>query len=441
MLTHSADEIASRIEKSGLLSRNQIDSCYDELDDPTPEKLLSALVRTGHLTRFQAVQLTRGRFSGFLLSGRYKILDSLGDGGMGYVLLCEHLVLQRLAAVKVLHPDQSATQESARRLVHESRLAAQLDHPNIARVFDAESDPSTFVAYEFVDGVDLHHLVAERGPLSMSRAASFVYQAACGLAAAHEAGVIHRDIKPGNLMVDRRGQVKIIDFGLAAGASGSFDPESERLVTLEFASPEQLTGNAIVDARTDLYSLGCTLLFLLTGKLPFECDADRRKRTPVDLTPRLREIPAEFRAVIDRMTSDRVADRFQTATEAMLALAPFCPTALTSCDEPAIPQRAPAEYRLGVTPAPVARPKPMLPAPVRTSRDTPSPMAPLRLDSKIYERMSSFAEPAPTVDAAADTRTEPMRPMAPSRFWQFGLVGLGSFVAGFLASAIVWLGQ
>jgi serine/threonine protein kinase len=267
---------------SGLLSRDQVRPYAAAGEDH--RGLAGRLVRDHLLTPFQARQLLAGRTQGYFLAGKYKLLSLIGVGGTGHVFLCEHLLLQRLVAVKLLvRAAADATTGGAaaalERFVREARAVAALDHPNIVRVYDMERAGGVpFMVMEYVDGTSLHQVVAGFGPLAPGRAADYARQAALGLQHAHEHGLIHRDVKPGNLLLDRVGAVKLLDLGLArflrdAGRNGNVTARynDEAVVgTVEYMSPEQGTTGAELDIRSDVYSLGATLYFLLTGRAPFE---------------------------------------------------------------------------------------------------------------------------------------------------------------------------
>ena len=207
--------------KSGLLDRGDVEKQWDTwqqagADPHDPTELADTLIRDGLLTRFQAEKLLIGRWRGFVISGKYRLLERLGAGGMGAVYLCEHVLMGRKVALKVLPPDMAGDAPSLARFSREARAVARLDHPNIVGAHDIDrEDKLHFLVLEFVDGCNLHEFVRRNGTLSGARAAHYIRQAALGLQHAHEAGLVHRDIKPGNLLLDRQGTIKILDMGLA----------------------------------------------------------------------------------------------------------------------------------------------------------------------------------------------------------------------------------
>jgi hypothetical protein len=327
-----------------------------DIADLPPDRLADRLVRDGLLTRFQADQLLRGKRQGFVLGGTYRVLDVLGAGGMGQVLLCEHVRLGTPAAVKLLPPDRAAEPAAAERFRREARVSARLRHPRIVRAYDLAADGGfEYLVMDFVDGVSLEGLVAAGGPLAPARAGGYVRQAAAALEQVRRAGLVHRDVKPGNLLVDRAGVVHLLDMGLARSVDGSRDDLTGRydegaiLGTADYMAPEQADGSGRVDARADVYALGGTLYFLLAGRPPFaggslaEKLVWHRTRT-ADLRAARPDVPAELDAAYRRMTAKDPADRFPTPGEAADALARWAAPAPPTPDE--LPRRCPAVERL-----------------------------------------------------------------------------------------------
>jgi len=245
---------------------------------PTPSRdarLGQKLVELGYLNRWQVGQLLQG-YTKFTL-GSYQILDAIGKGGMGYVFKGEHRLLGRTEAIKVLPKDQT-NPASIATFCHEIRALARLDHPNLVRLTYADKDGGTyFLVTEYVPGTNLRRLVRNHGPLSSQSAATIIIQAAEGLLHAHRNGLVHRDIKPGNLMVTPAGLTKITDLGLAAFSSESLSdsapnqPKQHRPIvgTPDYLAPEVITSPGDVRPVSDIYSLGCTLYYAVTGKVPF----------------------------------------------------------------------------------------------------------------------------------------------------------------------------
>lgn len=299
----------------------------------SPKEFADRLVASGQLTRFQAEKLLNGRWRGFMIAGKYRLLERLGAGGMGAVYLCEHLTMGRRVALKVLPLAQAEDPASLKRFYREARAVARLDHPNIVRAFDLDHEENLhFLVLEFVDGCNLHDFVRRNGPVSPLRAAHFLRQAALGLAHAHEVGLVHRDIKPSNMLLDRAGCVKVLDMGLAqffGDENSAFVKEFENgfvIGTADFLAPEQAV-NSQVDTRADIYSLGCTAYFLLVGRSPFQDGTSHQKmlwhqvRMPKPLSKYRDDIPAELLAIIERMMEKEPERRFQTPNALAEALA------------------------------------------------------------------------------------------------------------------------
>ena len=291
---------------------------------------------------------------------RYRVGALLGVGGMGAVYKAEHLLMERPVALKVLNReliDKPATIERFRR---EVRAAARLTHPNIVAAFDAEQAGEVhFLVMEYVEGVSLARRIAEEGPLPVAQVCDYVRQAALGLEHAHERGMVHRDIKPQNLMLTPSGQVKILDFGLArfvmesvpagamlgeenAAAPSNAEGQTKPLTqigivmgTPDYIAPEQARDSHVADIRADIYSLGCTLYDLLAGHAPFPEGSAVQKvkahlaRTPKPLKDLRPDVPPELIRTIERMMAKDPAERFQTPVEVAAALTPFLAVAPT----------------------------------------------------------------------------------------------------------------
>jgi serine/threonine protein kinase len=275
--------------------------------------------------------LLGGRHRGFFI-GSYKLLSHLGTGGMNSVFLAEHTVMKRLVAIKVLPFRGEQDRRFLERFRLESRAIASLDHPNIVRAHDFNNDQSVYyLVMEYIEGKDLHHYVKERGPLPFRMAADFVRQAAEGLHSAHRSGLVHRDVKPANLLVDRKKVVKLLDLGIARlerepDAGLSSDGSHQILGTADYLAPEQAIDSHTVDFRADVYSLGCTLYFLLTGHPPF-CKGTIAQRM---LAHQIQEPPSIFEdrpqappglvEICQRMMAKKPEDRFRSAEEVAIAL-------------------------------------------------------------------------------------------------------------------------
>jgi serine/threonine protein kinase len=350
--TSERDTFLLRLRESGLLTQQQVTAVSTRLGGVHSSTTLArALVRMRLLTRFQARMLLRGRTTGFFL-GPYRILEQVGHGGMGKVYKALHATMNRTVALKVLSPSLVKTPKARAMFRHEVQTAAQLCHPNIVTAYDAsETDGRHFLAMEFIAGATLSQIVHQRGSMPVGLSCEVIRQAALGLQHAHEKGLVHRDIKPANIMLSvapsvepatefqaggLRPQVKILDFGLSrlhrrrkSEAGDEIDAGRHPITgTPDFMSPEQARNRNAVDIRSDLYSLGCTFYYLLTGQVPFPgggmLDKLIRHHSELPTAPeRLRpKIPPAVAAIVLRLLAKDPADRYQTPQELADALTP-----------------------------------------------------------------------------------------------------------------------
>lgn len=269
--------LLARLRDSSILADWQVNELKRFGDTHT---LGRQLLQRGWLTPFQVNQALNGQWDS-LVVGPYVLQERLGQGGMGQVFKAWHLYLARLAAVKILRKERSQDPGTVSRFRREVLAVAQLSHPNIVLAFDAdEANGALYLAMEYVEGTTLSRLVRQRGPLPIFEACDYVRQAACGLAHAAERGLVHRDIKPSNLLVttplsDGSRTLKILDLGLAhmdelpVGDSATLTLPGMIIGTPDYIAPEQAVDPRLTDVRSDLYSLGCTLYFLVTGSVPF----------------------------------------------------------------------------------------------------------------------------------------------------------------------------
>lgn len=298
------------------------------VEEISDRDLAATLVETGRITSYQADQLLAGHTR--LKLGAYIITDWIGQGGMGQVFKAVHEMLGRECAVKVL-PLQKSTDEAVSNFRREIRTQAQLDHPNLVRAFDAGEDAGVhFLVVEFVPGTDLRRLVRSRGHLDIQQAANVIKQAAEGLAHAHSHGLIHRDIKPGNILVTPDGVAKLSDLGLAGYIHDADDPRAGKIVgTADYLSPEQIKTPHQITRASDIYSLGCTLYYAVTGKVPYPGGTPKSKaRRHMEETPwhprRFNEeVSDEFVDLIGDMMEKDPSLRIQSAQEIADRLAPW----------------------------------------------------------------------------------------------------------------------
>lgn len=315
--------LASGLIDSAVLKRVEGEIVARKGEPPAEESrgLATALIDAGELTEYQADQLLAGRTK--LTLGPYIITDWIGQGGMGQVFKATHRFMHRECAVKVL-PTNKTTEETVRSFMREVRMQAQLDHPNLVRAYDAGEDGNVYyMVTEYVAGMDLRRLVKSGGALPVSQAASIVMQAAIGLQYAHDSGLVHRDVKPGNILVTPEGDAKVSDIGLAGFASDlTMDPRAGKIVgTADFIAPEQIRAPLEVTAAADIYSLGCTLYYAVCGKVPFPGGSvqDKLKRQlsetpwhPRKFAPHLTD---EFVDIIADMMDKDPLRRTQTCAE------------------------------------------------------------------------------------------------------------------------------
>jgi serine/threonine protein kinase len=333
----TAQDVADLVRRAKLVGETVL-AAIETREPPllTSTALLGVLVADGLLTPFQASELADGRWQALRL-GAYTVLDRLGKGGMGQVYLAEHSVLRNQAAVKVLSAALRSDPTARQRFVREARAAATIQHPNVVQVFtiDMDHDPP-FLVMEYVEGISLQAAVAKHGAFSPCEAAVVGVEVARGLQAAAAVGLVHRDVKPANLLIDRRGGVKILDLGIARFIED--DPQTSAcgadiiLGTLDYLAPEQAEDSTTVDARADLYALGGTLYFLLAGHPPFPASDVRYKLAAKQYTDpppihRLRnDVDPVLSGVIQTLLARDPATRYQTAEAVIAALAPFAST-------------------------------------------------------------------------------------------------------------------
>lgn len=350
MAVISAEEFFAVLEKSKLLTPSQLAEARDvagDSDDPTT--IARNLARQGIISRWQAGQLLAGRSSFFL--GKYRLIELLGRGGMGGVFLAEHVTMNRRVALKTISRQVSKDRLSLERFFAEARAVAALDHPNIVRAYSIDDEGDRYyLVMEYVEGEDLQHLVDRDGPLDADRAIDYIRQAADGLDHAHQRKMIHCDVKPSNLLVTGQGVVKILDLGLARLGSSDSDVSSgdDRVLgSVDYMSPELALKSPDLDGRADIYSLGCTLYFLLAGHPPFpqgtlhERILKHQTQEPVDIRVERPKVPGDLAAACEKMMAKQPENRYQTAAEVSLALAE-CRKALPTTKR-ALPRAKPLE--------------------------------------------------------------------------------------------------
>jgi serine/threonine-protein kinase len=340
MAVFTATDFLAALRSSSLLTDAQLEAAasHPAAREGAPYDLAQHLEQSGQLTRFQVEQVLRGQGEQLTL-GPYRLLDRLGKGGLGEAYKARYAALDKPVTFKRLHIEQFANPAARQEFFDRSMSAAHLSHPHLAGVRDAGLLGETpYLAREFVPGVDLDRVVRETGPLTVARACDAVRQAALGLQHAHDGGMLHGDVRPGHLIVCPVGDVasaptaeevkaapgvmvKVIDLGA--------NPAAPR--TLAYAAPELCLRVAAPDARADLYGLGATLYFLLTGRPPFADGRDVSETmqavvadAPAPLESLRPDVPAAVTAIVRKLMAKKPADRFATAAELAAALEPFC---------------------------------------------------------------------------------------------------------------------
>lgn len=306
-----------------------------------PARIAEQLITQGAVTAYQAQQLRFGR--GKLNLGPYLITDWIGQGGMGQVFKAVHTVMGRQSAVKVL-PLEKSTPDSRESFLREIRLQAGLDCPFLVRAYDAGHDGNVhYLVTEYVPGTDLRRLVRQRGPLPTNTAAGIIRQAALGLQYAHDLGLIHRDVKPGNILVTPEGRAKVSDVGLAAWMGREDDLRTGKIVgTADYLSPEQIRTPDAIGPTSDLYSLGCTFYYAVTGKVPFPGgDAREKCRRHLEETPWhprrfAPDLAEELVELIGEMMDKDTGRRIGSANLVADRLLPWCDAQPT--DFPTLPR-------------------------------------------------------------------------------------------------------
>jgi serine/threonine-protein kinase len=370
------------IRSSGVLGERQLAEIKTKVlqgDYPLDaSELAERLVRDNILTAFQAKRFLTNRPQG-LVVGRYIILDRIGSGSMGRVYRAHHAMMDRIVALKIIAPEIASNERVVARFQREMKLVGRLDHPNVVRAFDADQiNRVLYIVMEYVTGLSLGERLKKKGPISPAEMIDYAVQAAQGLAHAHEQGIVHRDIKPTNMLLTDDRRIKILDLGLGvlmeADSAATFATADGIAVgTVDYMSPEQACGRE-VDGRSDLYGLGCSMYHLMSGKLPFPGNTPIERlgkriggrHTPI--TEYLPDIPSNFVRVLDKLLAHKAHERFATAAEAADALQallrpkakPVAPAQNLAAPATVRPTPAdaktPAESKTPVAPAPSPAP-------------------------------------------------------------------------------------
>ena len=338
----TAASFLAGVKQSGLIEPARVDVLMGEfqqggIDCTDSCAIATAMVDRKALTEWQSDKLLQGRHKGFIL-GRYRLLSLLGAGEMSAVYLAEHILMERRCAIKVLPANKVQDTSYLGRFHREARAVASMNHSNIVRAYDVDKQTESgtdihFLVMEYVEGRNIEQIVKEQGPLDYVAAVDYIRQAADGLGHAHQSGMVHRDVKPGNLLIDSTSVVKLLDLGLARFFKTS-DEESltikhdeKVLGTADYLAPEQAVDSHQVDARADIYSLGCTLYFALTGHPPFTDGTlvqrllAHQTKSPPSVRYERPDIDEDLLQILDKMMAKKAADRYQTAADVSEALA------------------------------------------------------------------------------------------------------------------------
>jgi serine/threonine protein kinase len=359
MTLDTPDTLLALLRRVELLAPDQVDEIARELVPhyPDPVSLGEYLVRIEWLTPYQLQLLLAGQWTELTI-GPYQILDRLGEGGLSEVFKAWDTLRGRVVALKVLRQDLTANPDAVRQFQREVKAITRLSHPNVIKTHEAGQHGRVhYFTMEYVEGMDLERFVSQVGPLSVDVACDFARQAATGLQHAHQAGLVHRDVKPANLFLlnpplpgltaARKAEpvVKIIDWGLArclrdpsdpnAGAMDDTEEQKGALIgTADYVAPEQARNPTLVDVRADVYSLGCSLYFLLTAQVPFPAPSLMQKllmhqdKEPPSVRAVRSDVPEELDAIVRKMLAKNPADRYQIPLMAVTPLRRFCRTEL-----------------------------------------------------------------------------------------------------------------
>lgn len=337
----TAESFLTGIKQSGLAEPDTIDSLVKTLrgegvDIGDSAALADAMVSKGVITSWQLERLLQEKFKGFIL-GRYKLRNLLGEGEMNSTYLAEHTRMKRLCVIKVLPANKARDTSCLGRFDREVQAVASLDHPNIVRVYDVDTETeggveTHFLVMEYIVGQDIEMLLESKQQLAVVEAVDYIRQAAEGLSHAHENGLVHRDIKPGNLLVDTQGVVKLLNLGLARffrdtlSESLKITHDEKVLGAADDIAPEQAVDIHAVGERADVYSLGCTLYFALMGHPPFTDGTLAQRllahqtKTPPPISRERADVPESLTAIVHKMMQKRKKDRYQSAAAVAAAL-------------------------------------------------------------------------------------------------------------------------
>ena len=445
----TAQDVLDIVRQSGLVSSSALTGIHARVTSAeSRERAFALLIAEGVLTRYQANELSLGNGKSLWLGG-YRVLDRLGKGGMSQVYLAEHAVLSKRVAVKVLSADLRANPIARKRFVREARAAAAIDHHNIVQVFDVDMDHDPpYLVMEYVEGISLQAAVAGHGALTGVEAAMVGSEVARGLAVAAAAGLVHRNVKPANLLLDRRGGIKILDLGIVRLVGDDTHPpgteNDEILGTIDYLAPEQAVNPARVDGRADLYALGATLYFLLAGHPPFPGGdlrhklAAKRFADPLPIHRLRPDIEPALSEIIHTLLKRDLASRCQSATEACEALSRhaalpsdfpahfFRPVHLsTICDD----DKGSNDYALPITHC-IRKPGPPSTAVVHPNADAPIDAGPptLRMSKAMTDMVMDALPNDVPLPRVAERKLPPVPPRPTMGYFELAMAALLSAV-------------
>lgn len=369
------------LRASGILN----DRLFDEIQarvgngeyPSDPKALAELLVKARVITAFQARRLLTNRHRG-LVVGRYIILDRIGSGSMGRVYKAHHAMMDRVVALKVIAPEFASNERAVARFQREMKLVGRLDHENVVRAFDADQVAGTlFIVMEYVRGETLGDRLKRAGRIPAPEMIDYAAQAALGLAHAHEQGMVHRDVKPSNLLLSEDRRIKVLDLGLGVlmepdDAATFATADGIAVGTVDYMSPEQALGRD-VDGRSDLFSLGCSMYHLITGRhaFPGETQIDRLGKrlsgSPTPISEFIPDFPTSAERVLEKLMATKPKDRFESAAEAAEALSALIrpkarrPAPSTAAEPTPEPAESPAAAAAAVENSPADSPAPPQP--------------------------------------------------------------------------------
>ncbi|HEV3387330.1 MAG TPA: protein kinase [Gemmata sp.] len=356
---NSVEELIQLIRKSGMIDETKLSNYMRQREftrglPPDVRDFAEEMVRDGIMTYFQSEQFLLGKWRGFTI-GKYKLLERIGVGGMGQVFLCEHMFMRKRVAIKVLPPAKAEQPAALGRFYREARAAGSLEHSNIVRTHDIDQDGNLhFIVMDYVDGPNLLDVVKKYGQMDLGRAVSYTRQVAVALDYAFRNKIIHRDIKPGNVLIDRKGVARILDLGLARFINDHSDQLTLKyddkivLGTADYVAPEQVANSHSVDIRADIYAMGATFYFLLAGHPPFPTGTVSQKllwhrtKEPTAIRSIRPDIPDGLAAIVAKMMAKDPRGRYQTPAQVVAELDAWLPSVVPLPNQEEMPQLSPA---------------------------------------------------------------------------------------------------